>query len=63
MHIGFWRKSQTARDRWEETDVGGKTILKWILETGWDGMDWIDLAQDRDQWWALVNTVINFRVP
>jgi hypothetical protein len=28
-----------------------------------DGMDWIDLVQDRDQWSDLVNTVINFRVP
>jgi hypothetical protein len=30
---------------------------------GWDGMDWIDLAQDRDQWRALVKTVMNLRVP
>jgi hypothetical protein len=28
-----------------------------------DGMDWIDVAQERDQWWALVNTVKNLRVP
>jgi hypothetical protein len=30
---------------------------------GWDGMDWIDLAQDRDQWRAIVNTVMNLWVP
>jgi hypothetical protein len=29
----------------------------------WDGMDWIDLAQDMDQWRALVNMVMNLRVP
>jgi hypothetical protein len=34
-----------------------------LRETGWDGMDWIDMAQDRDQWRDLVNTVMNLRVP
>jgi hypothetical protein len=33
-----------------------------LREIGWDVMDWIDLAQDRDQWRALVNTVMNFWV-
>jgi hypothetical protein len=32
-------------------------------EVGWDGMDWIDLAKDRDRWRALVNAVMNLRVP
>jgi hypothetical protein len=32
-------------------------------EIGWGGMDWIDLAQNRDQWRAVVNTVMNLRVP
>jgi hypothetical protein len=32
-------------------------------EIGWDGRNWIELAQDRDQWKALVNTVMNLRVP
>jgi hypothetical protein len=34
-----------------------------VREIGWGGMDWIDLAQDIDQWRAVVNTVINLRVP
>jgi hypothetical protein len=33
-----------------------------LREIGWDGMDWIDLAQDKDQWWALVNAVMHLRV-
>jgi len=34
-----------------------------LNEIGCGGVDWIHLAQDRDQWWALVNTVMNARVP
>jgi hypothetical protein len=32
------------------------------VEIGWDGVDWIDMAHDRDQWRALVNTVLNLRL-
>jgi hypothetical protein len=34
-----------------------------LRETGWDGMDSINLAQERNQWRTLVNTVMNLRVP
>jgi hypothetical protein len=48
----------------------GKPRRRWVdnikmnlRETGWDAVDWIDMAQDRDQWKVLVNTVLNLRVP
>jgi hypothetical protein len=34
-----------------------------IREIGWDGVDWIHLDQDRDQWRIVVNTVMNLRIP
>jgi hypothetical protein len=34
-----------------------------LREIEWDGMDWIDVAQDRDQWRALVNAIMKSRVP
>jgi hypothetical protein len=34
-----------------------------LQELGWEGMDWIELASDRDRWRALVNEVMNLRVP
>jgi hypothetical protein len=37
--------------------------MKWASKLGWAGMDWIDLAQDRDRGLALVNAVMNRRVP
>jgi hypothetical protein len=45
------------RHRW------GNNIKMDLREIGWGGMDCIDLAQDGDQWRALVNTVMNLRVP
>jgi hypothetical protein len=61
MHIGYWWESQKERDHWEDQDIGGRTILK--RRIGWYGMDWIDVAEDRDQWRAAVNTVMNLGVP
>jgi hypothetical protein len=34
-----------------------------VREVGWEGVDWMYLAPDRDQWWALVNVVMIPRVP
>jgi hypothetical protein len=58
MHIGCWLES----DLWEGQDVGGWAILKLFFER-WDGVDFIDMTQDRDQWRALVNTILSVRVP
>jgi len=44
----------------ENPGVDGKIILRWM---GGGDVDWIDLAQDRDRWRALVNAVMNFGVP
>jgi hypothetical protein len=38
-------------------------IKMYLRAIGWGGMDWLDLAEDRDQWRALVNTVMNLQVP
>jgi hypothetical protein len=62
MHIGYWWESKKESDYYEDQDLGGWTMLKLILER-WDGMDWIVLAQDTDQWKGLVNKVMNLRAP
>jgi hypothetical protein len=47
----------TLRRRWEDN------IKMDLREVGWGNVDWIDLAQDRDMWRALVNAVMDLRVP
>jgi hypothetical protein len=51
------RPLERPRHRWEDN------IKLDPREIGWGGRDWIDVAQDMDQWRALVNTVMNLRVP
>jgi hypothetical protein len=43
--------------------VDGRIMLKWIFERLDGSTDWIDLAEDRERWWAVVNAVMNLRVP
>jgi hypothetical protein len=51
------RRLGRLRRRWVDN------IKMHLREIRWDGMDWIDLAQDRDQCRAIVNMIINLRVP
>ena len=52
-----------GRNHLEDPGVDGRIILKWFFEK-WDrDMDWINLARDRDKWRAVVNALMNLRVP
>jgi hypothetical protein len=51
------RPLERPRRRWDDN------VRMDLRKIGWGGMDWIDLADDRDQWRALVDTVIKLRVP
>jgi hypothetical protein len=52
-----------GRNNLEDPGIDGRKILKWICEKLGGGMDWINLAQDRDRWRTLINAVMNLRVP
>jgi hypothetical protein len=54
----FGKKETTGRPKRRWVD----NIKMDLREIGWDYMDWIDLAQDRNQWRAVVNAVMNLRI-
>jgi hypothetical protein len=54
---GFWWGNLRERDHWRDPGVDGS------LRSRMWGMDWIELAQDRDRWRALVNAIVNHRDP
>jgi len=60
---GFWWGNLRERDHLEDTRSWEDTIKMDLREVGWAGIDWIDVAQDREKWQALVNAVMNLRVP
>ena len=61
---GFWWETLKEEDHLGDPGLDGRIILRWIFRK-WDMDVWtvIDLAQDRDRWRALVNEVMNLRVP
>jgi hypothetical protein len=64
VHTEFWWGNLSERDQLEDLGVNGKTVLKWIFkDVGWRDMNLTDVGQDRDRWRAIVNAVMNVRVP
>jgi hypothetical protein len=63
-YTGFWWGNLKERIHFGDPGLDGRIILRWIFRK-WDvgGVDWIELAQDRVKWQALVTAVMNFRVP
>jgi len=60
----FWSEYLKGIDYSDDLGVDGEdNIRKDFMETGWDIVDWIHLARDEDQLRAVVNTVMNSRVP
>jgi hypothetical protein len=63
MYTKFWLENLKGRDQLEDLAVWVDDNRMDLREIGWEDVDLILLAQDRDQWQALVNTVINLLTP
>ena len=63
-YTGFWSGNRKERDYLGDPGIDGRVNIKMDLqEVGCGGMDWIELAQHRDRWRALVTAVMNLWVP
>jgi len=60
---GLWWRNLKEGYHLKDLDVDGMIILKLYLRNKRGEIDWLDLAQDRDRWQALVNAVMNLRLP
>jgi len=59
----FWWRNLKESDHLGDPGINELIILRWIFKK-WDGcVDWIELAQDRDRWWAILTAVMNLRFP
>jgi len=58
LHTGFWWENIKEIDHLKDLGVNGN-----VQEVGWESTDWNDLAQNRDRWRAIMNTIMYFRFP
>ena len=62
MHAGFCLENLKERDNFGQLGINRDNVKMDLKETGWEGVDWMDLAQDRNKLWAVVNKVMNFQL-
>ena len=63
MYVEFWEGTLREREHLEYQGEDGTIVLKCIFSKWMGGMEWIDLVHDRDSWRALLNALMNLRVP
>ena len=62
MHAGFWLENLKERDNLGHLGINRDNIKMDLKETGSEGVDWMDLAQNRNKLWAVVNKVMDFQL-
>ena len=63
VYTGLWWGNLRERGHLGNPGIDERITLRWIFRKWKEGIDWIDLAQDRDRYRAIVNAVMNLRVP